>query len=121
MTALRPPPQWSHLRWHWIYVACSGFEPWEWDRTKGLWLPHRETVWHAPELFPASRYHGPCHPDAILPDPDEQMVERVASRVVQEVCELGDRTSPDDWPEAMLVTGEELHAIVIAALKGERG
>jgi hypothetical protein len=25
---------------------------------------------------------------------------------------LPDRTSPDDWPEAMLVTGDELHAII---------
>jgi hypothetical protein len=35
--------------------------------------------------------------------------------VVQAVAELPDRTSPDDWPEAMLVTADELRAILAAA------
>jgi hypothetical protein len=42
--------------------------------------------------------------------------EALAERVVQQVAELPDRTSPDDWPEAMLVTSDELKAIVLAAL-----
>jgi hypothetical protein len=37
-------------------------------------------------------------------------------RVLQRVAELPDRTSPDDWPEAMLVTGEELRAILLDEL-----
>ena len=64
------------------------------------------------------------------PAVSEADVERVAAqftaKLVQDVCELPDRTSPDDWPEAMLVTGEELHAMVketiraaIAALNHE--
>jgi hypothetical protein len=34
--------------------------------------------------------------------------------VIQNVAELPDRNSPDDWPEAMLVTGEELRQIMMA-------
>lgn len=34
-------------------------------------------------------------------------------RVIQRVAELPDRTSPDDWPEAMLVTAEELDRILV--------
>jgi hypothetical protein len=46
----------------------------------------------------------------------EQEAKKIAESVVREVCELSDRSSPDDWPEAMLVTGEELHAIVVQVL-----
>lgn len=38
--------------------------------------------------------------------------QALIDRIVQEVAELPDRTSPDDWPEAMLVTADELRAIV---------
>lgn len=37
----------------------------------------------------------------------------IADLIVRDVCELPDRTSPDDWPEAMLVTGEELYALIV--------
>lgn len=40
----------------------------------------------------------------------------VAEKIVRDVAELPDRDSPDDWPEAMLVTSDELAAIVLAAL-----
>lgn len=40
--------------------------------------------------------------------------EKIIAAVLRDVCELSDRTSPEDWPEAMVVTGEELHAILIA-------
>lgn len=33
---------------------------------------------------------------------------RLRERIIQRVAELPDRTSPDDWPDAMLVTAEEL-------------
>jgi hypothetical protein len=42
--------------------------------------------------------------------------ERVASQIAQRVAELPDRTSPDDWPEAMLVTQDELNQIVVEVL-----
>ncbi len=44
------------------------------------------------------------------------VVEVLAQTIVRDVAELPDRTSPDDWPEAMLVTSEELHSIVRSAL-----
>lgn len=40
------------------------------------------------------------------------LAAQVAEKVLMDVCELPDRTSPADWPEAMLVTGEELDWIV---------
>lgn len=33
--------------------------------------------------------------------------------ICRDVAELPDRTSPEDWPEAMLVTVGELHAIIL--------
>jgi hypothetical protein len=44
---------------------------------------------------------------ALTPDPE---VAKFADDAVLWLCELPDRTSPEDWPEACLVTGEELHA-----------
>jgi hypothetical protein len=44
----------------------------------------------------------------------------IADMVVEEVQELPDRTSPDDWPDAMLVTGDELRKIVIACIVSTR-
>lgn len=35
-----------------------------------------------------------------------------AERVCADVADLPDRTSPEDWPEAMIVTGDELAGIV---------
>jgi len=43
----------------------------------------------------------------------------IASRVCQTVADMDDRTSPADWPEAMLVTGKELQSIVEAAVEAE--
>lgn len=34
------------------------------------------------------------------------------SAVIRDVAELPDRTSPSDWPDAMLVTAEELREII---------
>lgn len=39
-------------------------------------------------------------------------LERVIEQVLMDVCELPDRNSPDDHPEMMLVTGEELDTIL---------
>ncbi len=40
------------------------------------------------------------------------IAKRIAA-VVRDVCELPDRSSPDDWPEVMLVTPGELMTILI--------
>lgn len=42
--------------------------------------------------------------------------EEIVNGVIRDVAELPDRTSPDDWPEAMLVTADELRAILLARL-----
>jgi hypothetical protein len=53
-------------------------------------------------------------------------IDCVTDRVVGAVAELPDRTSPDDWHDAMLVTADELREIVKAAIgsllvRAERG
>lgn len=53
--------------------------------------------------------------------PTEAMVERIIERVTRDVAELPDRTSPEDAPLMMLVTGEELEAIIRAALTAAAG
>ena len=42
--------------------------------------------------------------------------DALVQRIVRDVAELPDRDSPEDWPEAMLVTGDELAEIVRSAL-----
>lgn len=44
----------------------------------------------------------------------EACARKLADEFVRDVCELPDRTSPEDWPEAMLITGEELHEMLLA-------
>ena len=39
--------------------------------------------------------------------------------VLRDVAELPDRNSPEDWPEAMLVTGAELRQIIITHAPAE--
>lgn len=39
-------------------------------------------------------------------------MEDLISRIIKRIAELPDRTSPDDWPEAMLVTSGELDLIL---------
>lgn len=47
---------------------------------------------------------------------DVQVAATIATAACQRVAELPDRASPADWPEAMLVTGDELHMIVREAV-----
>lgn len=54
-------------------------------------------------------------------DPESGIVsarrgETVYDQIVRDVAELPDRSSPDNWPEAMLVTGNELRAILTQRL-----
>ena len=42
--------------------------------------------------------------------------DSIATAICQRVAELGDLSSPEDWPEAMLVTGDELHLIAREAV-----
>jgi hypothetical protein len=42
--------------------------------------------------------------------------QEIIDGVVRDVAELPDRTSPDNWPDAMLVTADELRSILLARL-----
>ena len=46
----------------------------------------------------------------------DDLHEKVADKIVREVAELPDRTSPADCPEMMMVTAEELKGIIKSAL-----
>lgn len=60
---------------------------------------------------------GKAMTDATRSDPVPRIAPQgIADQIVQQVAELPDRTSPEDWPEAMLVTADELQAIVLGAL-----
>lgn len=48
-----------------------------------------------------------------------ELCERIATSICRTVAEIPDRSSPDDWPEAMLVTADELNTIVVCALENE--
>ncbi len=37
---------------------------------------------------------------------------KLIEEFIRDVAELPDRTSPEDWPEAMLITGAELKAFL---------
>lgn len=50
---------------------------------------------------------------------DASAAVRIATSICQSVVEIPDRTSPDDQPDMMLVTADELHTIVICALENE--
>ncbi len=47
----------------------------------------------------------------------DDRVKALIDSACREVAELPNRTSPDDWPEAMLVTADELAAILSALLR----
>ncbi|MGE5523422.1 MAG: Lar family restriction alleviation protein [Rhodospirillaceae bacterium] len=55
-----------------------------------------------------------AHPPRPLSELSE---ERIAEVICREVAELSDRNSPADWPEAMLVTHDELRNIILNALR----
>lgn len=65
-----------------------------------------------------SRHGG--EPLALLAELDAERAENARLRadrdaidlILRDVAELPDRTSPDDWPEALLVTAEELREIL---------
>jgi hypothetical protein len=52
--------------------------------------------------------------DALTPPPavPDEVLRDAIGLILRDVAELPDRTSPDDWPEAMLITAGELGIIV---------
>lgn len=75
---------------------------------KARWV--RAGYEHLPSAYSVPLYTRPAAPEA----PSD--AQDAAELIVREVAELPDRNSPEDWPEAMLVTADELRAIVIAAI-----
>lgn len=83
---LRPPAQWTHLRWHWLIPhndydqKASREEP-----EVMLWCPEKSREWmqldywktEVGTMTPAGagylgwRYYGPCLPNAWVADPDD--------------------------------------------------
>jgi len=57
-------------------------------------------------------YDDLCRAASLPPSRPEQ----IAARICREVAELPDRNSPEGWPEAMLVTHDELRSIVLATV-----
>lgn len=54
---------------------------------------------------------------ANLPSKTETLAQRVATQVVQNVCELPDYTSPDDQPDLVMCTVQELESCVLRAFE----
>lgn len=81
LSALRPPPEFEALRWHWINIDegdVQGPVPVEWDGTD--WLTPRDLVAVSPEeaVDNGWRYSKPCdYEDA----PSDADVERVTKAV----------------------------------------
>lgn len=89
-------------------------------------------IWTKVEAIRAKQAAKPKHsplPEHAAPAPGREAAEAEgnADQVVADICravaELPDRNSPEDWPEAMLVTREELGNIVRAAMaaKSQKG
>ena len=50
---------------------------------------------------------------------DIDRISRIADRICLDVAELPDRTSPNDWPDAMLDGSDEKRANVFMAIRDE--
>lgn len=55
--------------------------------------------------------------DAVLDLILTHRADAIATRVCRMVAELPDRNSPAEWPEAMLVTHEELRSILLEEVR----
>lgn len=80
---------------------------------------HRETLENAARAYGQSDLGNALR--ALLADHDQQRCwpSDFADAVCLRVAELPNRTSPDDWPEAMLVTANELELIIVNLLSLE--
>ncbi|MGQ8878779.1 hypothetical protein ACUTR7_14820 [Delftia sp. NA_296.1] len=87
----------------------------EWDSQPVRELLNREQELHA-AIVVLRDLEG--HQGAFAPSAKDQKAPAalnaaaIAEAVCQRVAELPDRNSPEDWPEAMLVTGTELIDLV---------
>ena len=92
-------------------VFCHNCEPDE-DGHRPEMLPQGSWPVH---VCPTCDSHVRVLTETLVIDP-----ARIATDIVQRVAELPDRTSPEGWPDAMLVTADELTGIVRALLAAKR-
>jgi hypothetical protein len=101
----------------WMDAICPDHHA-EWES----YATQRGEAQMAPETRPRCWADGSC-PTPIRCYLDNRCRKRwhesrsLADNVCRAVAELPDRTSPTDWPEAMLVTHDELFDIVIECLR----
>jgi hypothetical protein len=101
----------SHTQndWHPAY-DCYSIQCDKCTATMGYSLSEEEAI----EAWNTRLSHASHEPASVMRE-EAAKVEPwsdVVREIVQDVAELPDRTSPDDWPDAMLVTGDELFDIV---------
>ena len=77
----------------------------EYPRRPGADEPEDRELWDRVETTCAAL----ASPGAVAAPADHK---QVSAAICQRVSELPDRNSPEDWPEAMLVTADELSMIV---------
>ena len=96
-------------------IACP------WSSKTGVYFIAERTDRNLPNGIPIYETLDPVVPkgslEATPPTPSGNSA--LVAKIVRDVAELPDRNSPEDWPEAMLVTGDELSDIVNRALAGQ--
>lgn len=102
--ALRPPEEWDKLRFHWLAAGdhkCVA----QWGR--GHWImPDTTHAYPESELLVIGwRYHGPCDPAAIVPDPDN---ERQRDAVADAMKQTRFASSWDEQARAVLIKLRDL-------------
>ena len=105
---LRPPPEYAHLRWHWICSERKYYEVWEWYE-RGKWAVPGLLALQLPSWAIGWSYHAPCVPLIA----DDATVERVA----RAIC-VSQKRDPDAslWLNAAGVkSGRRWHANIDAA------
>jgi hypothetical protein len=56
--------------------------------------------------------------DLAKPEPERRILSNIITDVIRDICELPGRTSPEDWPEAMLIETDELRGILEQYFEG---
>lgn len=85
--ALVPPPEYVHLRWHWL-THCSGAKrPIEW--TGSFWKIGKFLVKPKAAYISGWRYHDPCVPFAITLNPEDPTQIKAVIGQIESVCSDG--------------------------------
>jgi len=105
--ALRPPKEHDYVRWHWLKDHTGELQPAYWSNGQQFWCPwNSRTQFGLGDMwFCGFRYHGPCTPDAIVVDPeDETMIELICRAYAKEVrCSFVNQSWPFYKPVARAI------------------